>query len=135
MCHAKFLPADKLEQLLDRWQRTLTEQRAVSDAANKVKMLLSSGGMLFYFEFEGDIYGSDESGRVTFAKLKDQGDEDNTEGWRKEAGFVAQNLSKAVVGQAEKKMFTAEDMKDVHVLPGRDAVETKLLKLIGDPTA
>ena len=40
------------------------------------------------------IYGAPEGSRVTFAKMRDPDDEDNTPGWLKEANFMATNLTK-----------------------------------------
>ncbi len=117
---------------ISRWVTLQTYQqkwRGLWEAAlddlqkKKLKMILEGSNLLFFFRYENDIFGASEGGRVTFAKMKDPGDEDHTEGWLKEANFMATNLTKLGQGQQQQMIFGIKDLHKIDVLTKEEAFD------------
>ncbi len=115
---------------MSRWVTLQTYQqkwRGMWEAAlddvqkKKLKMILDGGNLLFFFRYENDIFGASEGSRVTFAKMKDPDDEDHTEGWLKEANFMATNLTKLGQGQQQQMIFGMKDLHKIDVLTKEEA--------------
>lgn len=92
-------------------------------------MLVDGQNFLMFFIFEGEVYGCTETHRVTFARMKDPGEED-TEAWLEEACFVAYNLYKAMQGKSAHEMFYYDDISDIKVISKEKAYE--LLKNLAE---
>lgn len=107
-----------LQNLRNIWEAAL-------DAAqkNKIKMILENGSSIFFFRYEKEIYGASEGARVTFAKMKDETDDDHTQGWMKEACFTALNLTKLGQGQQVQMVFFAKDLGKIDVLTKEEAYD------------
>lgn len=107
------------------WQEHLQEEKR-----NRLRMLLDGSNLLFFFRYKGDIYGASEASRVTYAKLKDPQDEDNTLAWRKEVNFTATNLNRCIDGEDNQTVFSNKDLKDIHVMSDKSQIEKMLTKHI-----
>jgi hypothetical protein len=107
--------------LLDIWDVQLENERA-----DKIRGLLKSGSLIFFFEKDGEFFGAPEESRVVFAKLKSP-DEDVTPSWATEASFMGINLSKMLEeGNPAKRIFYKKDMKNMEIMDAKE-VEKKLL--------
>lgn len=110
--------------IVEKWKKALFE--AISnDKKTKAKNLVDN--LMFFFSFKGEPYGASENSRVTYAKMKDDNDEDNTKSWRKEANFSAANLKKCLDGEETQTIFSIKDLDDIKVIN-----KEKALKLLGD---
>lgn len=111
-----------------KWRQIWHEQIA-DDKKTRARMILDGSNILFFFTYKGDLYGSGESARVTYAKMRDPDDEDHTPGWLKDASFSASNLFKCVDGETENQtIFSQKDMKDIDVITDKNKVEKLLMK-------
>lgn len=109
------------DDLMKKWHSYW--ETALSDIQQKkLRMLFDGGNLLFFFRYDNDVFGAPELSRVTFAKLKDSGDEDNTPGWRKEASFTATNLTKLASGMQQTMLFTDKDVSKIDVLSKDEAM-------------
>lgn len=117
--------------------RTRTTQRIIQklyeaiedeDRKNKIKLVLDGGNFIFFFKYKENIYGTGESGRVTFAKMKDSQDEENTDAWRKEANFIATNLNDMMLGKQNQTIFGEKECNEIDVIADKDKVFSDLIK-------
>lgn len=93
-----------------------------------IEEIIDSGEFILFFTFEKNLFGASESARVTYAKMKDKDDEDNTPGWRKEASFTATNLNKLVKGEDCRNIFYFKDLSKMKVVSDKK----KIKKLLSD---
>lgn len=121
--------SDPTKHLLQRWH-DLWQEGAADEKRNRVKMILDGSNVIFFFLYKGDLYGASESGRVTFAKMLDKKDPDNTKGWRKEATWTATNLYQSVDGKKNQTILGEKDLKDIKVIGDKDKVEELLMQHI-----
>lgn len=110
------------KKIMQRW-REAWEEALSDEQKNKLRMMLDGGALLFFFDYKNEIYGASEGSRVTFAKMKDYDDPDNTEGWRKEANFTANNLTKLGQGVNHQRIFGEKEMNDIDILSKDEAYE------------
>lgn len=103
--------------VMDRWDRVCEGREQV----NMVHQLLDAGGeFVFYFKFEGSVYGAPEESRIVFAKImRPKGDEADVRG----ANFVAANLGDLLKGKASQQVFSEKDVKKIKVVGKEDAAE------------
>jgi hypothetical protein len=94
------------------------------ESSVKIDSLIQNNELVLFFKKEGTIYGSPESGRVTFAKMKNP-DDDLPEGWLEEANFVAYDLERAMKGQKVQRVFNHADLKKMKILD-EEEVKKKL---------
>jgi hypothetical protein len=106
--------------MLDKW-KTYWEAALSHIQKNQLKMILESGQMILFFRYKGDVFGAGEGSRVTFAKMKDQKDEDHTPGWLKEANFMATNLTKLGQGQQQQMIFGAKELPLIDIMTKDEA--------------
>lgn len=110
------------QRFLDRWHKMWGE--ALDHAQkNKLKLMLDGSGMILFFIYKDEVYGAPEGSRVTFAKMMDEEDEDNTPGWKSEANFMAQNLTKLGQGQQVQMIFSEKDLPLIDVITKEEAFE------------
>ena len=95
-----------------------------AESSVKINSLIQNNELVLFFKKEGTIYGSPESGRVTFAKMKNP-DDDLPEGWLDEANFVAYDLEKAMKGQKVQRVFDHKDLGKMKILD-EEEVKKKL---------
>jgi hypothetical protein len=108
-------------ELLDIWDIQLENERV-----DRVRNLLKSDSLIFFFKKDKEFFGAPEDSRVIFAKLKSP-DEDVTKAWDTEASFMAINLSRMIEdGNPSKRIFYKKDMKNMEVIDKKE-VEKELL--------
>jgi len=103
-------------ELMNLWEE--------AESSVKINSLIQNNELVLFFKKEGTIYGSPESGRVTFAKMKNP-DDDLPEGWLDEANFVAYDLEKAMKGQKVQRVFDHKDLGKMKILD-EEEVKKKL---------
>ena len=104
--------------LMDLWDHSVNEENNRS----KIESLLDVNKLLLFFKKDGDVFGSGEDARVTFAKMKNP-DKDLPSGWVKEASFTAKNLTKELGGDPSDHVFNHEDLKDIKIIDREKAEE------------
>lgn len=77
---------------------------------------------VFFFSHGGKVYGTGESGRLMFAKMKDKKDPDNT----LETTFTATDLKKCLAGEDSQTVFGEKDLPKIKVISDRAEVEKRL---------
>jgi hypothetical protein len=105
------------------WNDYVEKEFQEQETDNQVEMLMAGQPFVMFFQKGKDIYGATEEGRLTFAKMK--GDEEDEE-WKKEANFLGINLNKALEGIKVHNMFSVGDLEKIKVLD-RDVAKQKLL--------
>jgi hypothetical protein len=118
-----FSRLDCKKRLMDAWHK-MWDEALDSAQKNKLKMMLDGGTLILFFRYEEDVFGAPESSRVTFAKMKDENDEDHTPGWIKEANFMATNLTKLGQGSQQQMIFYNKDLPKIDVLSKEEAYES-----------
>lgn len=99
-------------ELMDKW-----------DEASKI---LLENDLCLFFKKDGVLYGATETGRITFARMKNPESEDDLS-WAKEASFTAYNLSKVAEGQNAMSIFSLADLKKIKTI-GQEEAEKELKK-------
>ena len=84
----------------------------------RVKMLVHAQNYIFFFRYQGDVFGGGEEARLTYAAMQDGGDDDLV--------FAANNLTKALLGTPQEQYFVPGDLDAIQVLRNKQA-ETELL--------
>lgn len=93
---------------------------AVEQRKNKLRLIIDNSDMLFFFRYQGNVYGTSENGRVIFAKMKDKKDDDNTKSWRKEASFTATNICELANGKQVQNVFGDKECNDIDVIQDKE---------------
>lgn len=99
----------KFRSLIDTWDQYLEEE----EIGNQIDLLLNGQPFVMFFKKGKEIYGATEEGRLTFARMK--GDDEDEE-WKKEANFMGINLTKAIQGHKVHNMFSLNDLKKIKIL-------------------
>ena len=108
-------------ELMETWDKhcLLQEKR------DEINNMLNSHGMSLFFKHSGNIFGAPEDGRIIFAKLKS--DEEEEPGFKDQAHFIAMNLLKSMMGEdPSESMFSLKDIPQIQVCD-RDEVVEKIL--------
>lgn len=104
----------EFRDLMERW-----------DAARKVML---ESDLCLFFKKGGKLYGATETGRITFARMKNpENEEDRT--WRKEATFSAYDLEGLADGEEKTSVFGASDLPEIKAMDEDEA--KRLLKKKG----
>jgi len=124
----KSLGFSKFRSLIDTWDQYLVEE----EEENKIDLLLNGQPFVMFFKKGKEVYGATEEGRLVFAKMK--GDDEDEE-WKKEANFMGINLTKALQGAKVHNMFSTKDLDKIKILDQEDvknilATKTKSAKPI-----
>lgn len=93
---------------------------------NRLRSLVSENGILLFFEFDKEVFGCGEDGRVMFARIKSP-NPGEVKAFADEASFVAVNLSRLAKGEVTKSLFKKKDMNKIKVVSEDEAVQ-KLVK-------
>lgn len=91
-----------------------------NEEENKIRSLIDGSGMLFFFEFNKQIFGAGEDGRIVFARIKNP--DENDKEWVKEASFNAVNLTKLIEGENSRSIFGVKDLKKIKVISSEKVV-------------
>lgn len=101
-----------------------SEFRQLMDKWDASRHLFSEGDLCMFFKKDGVLYGTTESGRITFARMKNP-DSKEDEDWRKEATLVAYDLEKTASGEKAMSAFGYKDIEKVEMV-GEDDAERHL---------
>lgn len=93
------------------------------EKAGSIKAIIDNNGLVMFFKVGKDYFGATEESRVVFARMKNPSHDDPS-AWRKEAGFTALNLSKAVKGEKTEQMFEFKDLKSIAIVEKDDVIKT-----------
>jgi hypothetical protein len=99
-------------ELMDKW-----------DAASR---MFVENDLCLFFKKDGVIYGANETGRITFARMKNPESKEDKE-WAKEASFAAFDLEKSTDAEKTMSVFHRDDIDDMKILT-QDKVEKQLEK-------
>ena len=114
----------KFRELMDQWDKHCIIEEQEKNAIND---LLNKHGLSLFFKKGDDLYGSTEDGRITFAKLKANDEDDPMmPGFRDQARFIATNLLKAMIGDQDdsvENMFGLQDIPHIQICDREDAVK------------
>lgn len=80
----------------------------------------------FFFEYENEIYATEEDGRLIFAKMKNK-DEDLPSDWKSDLKFMASKLFSSLKGEESNRFFGFKDLKKIKNLD-REVVIKKIVK-------
>lgn len=89
----------------------LTETDVQRQREGHIKMLIYGQNFIFFFHYDGNIYGGGEEARLTYANMKS----DHEEG-SEEMVFSANNLTSAVNGKPVEEFFRLEDISKIKVI-------------------
>ena len=93
-------------ELMDKWDESL-------------KVFVENDLCLF-FKKDGVIYGVTETGRITFARMKNPESKDD-ENWSKEASFVAYDLEKYDGKNSPMSAFVSNDIVKIKPISQEEA--------------
>lgn len=93
-------------QLMDKW-----------DASSH---LFSENDLCMFFRKDGVLYGTTESGRITFARMKNPESREDKE-WMKEATFLAYDLDRTASGEKAMSVFGHEDAEKSKIVSQDEA--------------
>lgn len=105
-----------MRPLLDSWDEFLAEE----DRQNRIQAALNSPNIVLFFVEDNQVYGAPEDSRVIFARMKAKGDEDG-EKWKKDADFMAFNLSTLDDGRVTQSVFGKKDLRKIKVIEKEEA--------------
>jgi hypothetical protein len=77
----------------------------------RIKMLVYGNNFVFFFIFEGNVYGGNEEARLSYATMREDS-EDGSE----EMVFEAKNLF-----LDKENFFTIRDINNIHVISNKKA--------------
>ena len=99
-------------ELMDKW-----------DASSR---MFVENDLCLFFKKDGVIYGANETGRITFARMKNPESKEDEE-WAKEASFAAFDLEKSTDAEKTMSVFHSDDISSMKVL-SQDSAERRLEK-------
>lgn len=86
------------------------------DISNKIEVLINNPNFAFFFKKGKDVFAATEESRIMFANMK-KPDPDMPKGWKKDANFMAYNLSKMIKGESSyKEIISYTDIKQVKIM-------------------
>ena len=110
--------------LVSAWDAALLRE----ELEGKVRGVVNSPSISFLFSKDGEIYGGNESARVTFAKLKDHRKSEDPAGWKDDADFMGVKLINIINDDSPTySIFTKKDLRSIKVLEPQEA-EKRLLR-------
>ena len=101
-------------ELIDQWDEAADSLQA--------KALIETNSLILFFEKDKKIYGSPESSRVIFARMKNP-DKDTPKEWLKDSNFVAFDLKKAMQGKKVEVLISYKDLNSIKILDESEAIK------------
>lgn len=102
-----------------------SEFRSLMDRWDEARRLMLEQDMCLFFKKDGRLYGATETGRITYARMKNpETAEDRA--WMKDASFSAYDLEKTADGEEVASVFGAADLPSIKPLDEDEAA--KILK-------
>jgi len=77
---------------------------------NKIKDLIDKHDLMLFFKKDGEIYGTNEEGRLAYATMMDKKEDKNI---KKELRFSAYNLTQSITDEPKQYVFTFQDLKKI----------------------
>ncbi len=114
---------------IDKWDAHCE----VANKESQIKTLVDGQNFVLFFKRNGDIFGTHEPHRVTFARMKNP-DDDIDDGWLKEASFMAVNLSSAISGSPQQEIFQSKNIDSLKIID-KDTAYKELAKQAGDTSS
>jgi hypothetical protein len=96
---------------MDDWDEYLEEE----NRTNRIRTLVDNPNLVLFFVKGKDVHGAPEDSRVIFARMKSKGDEDG-EAWKKDADFLAVNLSACIRGNTSRTLLGKKDLAKMKVI-------------------
>lgn len=106
----------KFRSLMDKWDNQVLHEKMIDN-------FIDENGLLLFFTKGKDCFGAPEQSRLVFAKLKDDDQECDEEGWRDEASFMALNLKDALMGDKKQHIFSNKDLGSIKIIDKNDLYE------------
>ena len=113
-----------MENHIEAFKNTLSNWNCYLLREDKIQKFIDENQLIFFFEKDGEIYGSSEDGRMAFATMNDK---DESKTIKKEIRVLAINLLKSLKDEKSESMFGYKQMKNIKILD-RDEVEKTLHK-------
>ena len=105
-----------------------SEFRDLMDRWDEARRLMLEQDLCLFFRKDGRLYGATETGRITFARMKNpESKEDRA--WMKDASFSAYDLEKSADGEEVASVFSAADLPDIKTVDEDEA--NRILKKKG----
>lgn len=123
----------EFRDIMNAWDRyKLMEQ--INGIKDRIKNIIGSGQFIMFVKkkSDNDIFGTDEDGRLMFAKMKNPDDDEVLpDGWEKEGSFSCTNLSQLVNGIPTQTIFGHKDLKDLEIVDDQEELINMLLSSMG----
>jgi hypothetical protein len=120
----------EFNNLMLTWERYLLLQE-IENSKGKIKSLLEKNDFILFLQDKTnkEIYATDETGRLIFAKLKSKSDPDeNPDEWKKDASFICSNLSKSMSGDKEETVFGIKDLPKLKIISDENELINLLIR-------
>lgn len=94
--------------------------RELMDRWDVQRRLMLEHDLCLFFKKDGRLYGATETGRITFARMKNpESDEDRA--WGKDATFTAYDLERSADGDEKASVFGAADIVGIKMVDEEEA--------------
>jgi len=103
-----------------------SEFRDLMDKWDASSHLFSENDLCMFFKKDGVLYGTTESGRITFARMKNPESKEDRD-WMKDATFVAYDLEKTASGEKSMSVFGQKEARKAEIV-SQDEAEKELEK-------
>ncbi len=100
--------------------------RELMDKWDNSSNIFIENDLCLFFKKDGSFYGTAESGRITFARMKNPESKEDKD-WQKEATFTAYDLEKTDEKNKSISVFNTKDIKKLKVL-SKEEIEKQLEK-------
>lgn len=111
--------SDAYKEIQDLWDKFVFIE-------NKIKDTIRDHDLMLFFKKDGDIYGTNEEGRLSYATMLDKNENIKI---RKELRFSAFNLSQAIEDELKEYVFSYKDVKSIKKnIISQEEVEKELTK-------
>lgn len=94
--------------------------RELMDIWDASSRLFVESDLCMFFEKDGVLYGATESGRITFARMKNPESKEDLS-WGKEATFSAYDLEKTASGNKTMSVFGKSDISKMKSMSEEEA--------------
>jgi len=106
-----------------RFRKFFDEAWTIKDEIEKkIRALIEGSGFLMFFQFNNEIFGTGEDGRIVFARIKHP-NKDEVDGWNKEASFSALNLTRLLDGHGTRSIFAKKDLSKIQVMDAEKTIK------------
>lgn len=115
-------PGYEFRELMDRWDFHCVLQ----EQEDKLNKMFDDHELSLFFKKDSDFFGVPEDGRIVFAKLKsDDEDDPLTPDFKNQAKFLAINLIKSMMGGEDpaETLFGFNDLPSIKVCDREEVVD------------